>query len=81
MMYRRYRRYGTTGGAARFNEYRAIDARFDSQGTCGHAIRKGERIGYAPRTRVTQCADCWSRWVAENAEADAIERGYTPTCL
>lgn len=70
-----------SGGKARFNEYRDIDARFDSPGTCGHAIRKGDRIGWARRTRETQCAECWAKWRAENADADAIERGYMPTCL
>lgn len=71
--------------AARFNDYRAIQTRFNSTGTCGHAIRKGDSIGWAPRTRETQCADCWSRWVSENAEAERYERqhgfcggGYEP---
>lgn len=72
-----YRSYGR-GRGARFDDYREIEARFDSTGTCGHKIKRGQRIGYAPRFRKTQCAACWARWVAENAEADAIEAGYAP---
>ena len=69
-----YRRYGYSRSADRFDNYREIDARFASTGTCGHAIAKGDRIGWHPRLKKTQCADCWARWVAENAEADALER-------
>ncbi len=65
--------------SARFNDYREITARFDSTGTCGHPIRKGDRIGWAMRFRETHCTACWDRWCAENAEADAIESGYMPT--
>ena len=72
-MYRRYYRNG--GSADRFYNYREIDARFASTGTCGHAISKGDRIGWHPRLKKTQCAGCWQRWVAENAEADTLERG------
>ncbi len=55
--------------------YREIDARFASEGTCGHAIGNGDRIGWHAGLKKTQCADCWRRWVAENAEAEAMERG------
>ena len=72
-MYRRSYRRGQTED--RFYNYREIDARFASQGTCGHAIGKGDRIGWHSGLKKTQCADCWRRWVAENAEADAMERG------
>ena len=65
--------------SARFNDYREITARFDSTGACGHPIRKGDRIGWARRTRETRCTACWDTWCAENAEADAIESGYMPT--
>ncbi len=76
---RRYRRYGGHAGTgARFDDYGEIEARFDSLGTCGHEIKRGQRIGYARRTRETQCPDCWAKWCAENAEADAIESGYSP---
>ena len=73
---RRYRRSYGASGTPRFTDYREIEARFDSMGSCGHAIKQGERIGYAPRHRQTQCAACWARWCAENAEADALEAGY-----
>ena len=78
-MQRRYRTRST--GSARFDDYMGITARFDSDGSCGHAIRKSDAIGWSRRTRETQCADCWRRWSVENTEADAIERGYMPTCL
>ena len=69
----------------RFDCYRQISAQFDSTASCGHAIKKGDIIGYNPSVRDdrgqkrTQCASCWAKWAAENAEADAIERGYLPT--
>ncbi len=65
-----------TQSRARFPDFREINARFDSDGTCGHRITKGERIGYAPRFRETQCEACWTRWCAENAEADMLEGRY-----
>jgi hypothetical protein len=75
----RYHYYFDT--ADRFANYREIRARHASTGACGHAIHKGELIGWNPRVSKAQCAACWARWAAENAEADAIERGYMPTCL
>ena len=70
----------------RFNSYRGISAKFDSIATCGHPVKAGDAIGFAPSRRrgaksETQCADCWAKWQAENAEADAIEAGYMPSCL
>jgi len=64
----------------RFSNYRAITARFDSTGTCGHAIAKGDAIGYARVGRghsATSCATCWAKWSAENAEADQQEAAFT----
>jgi hypothetical protein len=61
--------------ADRFDNYREITAKFNSIGKCGHQITKGDRIGYNKRFGC-QCSNCWSRWVAENREADAIEAGY-----
>jgi hypothetical protein len=58
---------------ARFNQYRSIRAKFSSTGKCGHAITKGDLIGWSPRGSETCCAACWSRWQAENAEAEAYE--------
>jgi hypothetical protein len=59
----------------RFPNYRAIQARFASTASCGHAVKPGETIGYNPRLRAarTVCADCWRRWTAENGEADVYE--------
>ena len=74
MMYRRY--YRNNRSSDRFDNYREIDARFAFTGTCGHDIPKGSRIGWHPTLKKTQCADCWSRWVSENAEAAMMERGY-----
>lgn len=53
--------------ARNYNQYQTIQARFDSQGTCGHAIRKGDPIGYSPKrnrsdSAETQCAECWRAW-------------------
>jgi hypothetical protein len=60
--------------ADRFPNYRDIEARFDSTGSCGHPIKKGDRIGYNKRAGgKTMCAECWHRWCAENAEADYLE--------
>lgn len=75
-----YRRYGYSASADRFCNYRELTARFDSTGTCGHEIHKGDRIGWHPKLKKTQCAACWQRWVAENAEADMQEREYERTC-
>jgi hypothetical protein len=74
-------RYHYYAKADRFPYYRGILARFDSVGSCGHDIRKGDRIGWNPRVRKTQCAACWRAWLGENAEADAIEAGNMPNCL
>lgn len=65
--------------ANRFDNYREITAKFNSTGACGHQIKKGDRIGWNKRFGC-QCSDCWSRWVAENREADAIEAGYMNSC-
>ena len=70
-----YRRYGNSRFADRFDNYREIDARFASTGSCGHPISKGDRIGYHPSLKKTQCSDCWRRWTNENAEAEMMERG------
>ncbi len=59
--------------ADRFSNYRTITARFDSTGSCGHEIKRGDAIGYHRSLKKTQCAACWSRWQAENAEADYLE--------
>ena len=62
-----------------FRDYREIVARHATAATetaCGHAIAEGDRIGYAPlRHKALQCADCWRRWSAENAEAAMLEGG------
>ena len=64
----------------RFSDFMEITAKFDSTGTCGHAIAKGDRIGYARGYRrikgsaQTSCNACWTRWCCENAEADMLER-------
>lgn len=58
----------------RFCNYCTITARFDSEGSCGHPIVKGDRIGWNKRAKKTRCATCWRKWVAENAEADYLER-------
>ena len=64
----------------RFDNYRDIDARFNSTGSCGHAIKKGQAIGYNPRNKRTQCAECWRVWQLENANAAGYEQ-YGSDCL
>lgn len=59
----------------RFDNHREITAKFDSTGACGHPIKKGDRIGWN-RRQGAHCSGCWARWVAENREAEAVERGY-----
>jgi len=76
MMYR----HGYSRSADGFSNYREIEARFNSTGTCGHEIHKGDRIGWHPKLKKTQCADCWARWVDENAETDIQEREYERIC-
>lgn len=66
--------------ADRFENYRELSSNRDDTGKCGHPIKKGEVIGWHPR-HGAQCAGCWERWKAENAEAQAIEDGYLPQCL
>lgn len=71
-------RYGTYGRKAdRFDNYREIAAKFDSTGVCGHPIKKGDRIGYN-KAHGCRCTDCWTKWVEENREADAIENHGAP---
>lgn len=59
--------------ADQFDNYREISARFDSTGNCGHAITKGQVIGYN-RTHGCKCAACWAKWSQENADAAFDER-------
>ena len=66
------RRYRSQPGD-RYDNYAEISARFASTGTCGHEIKKGDRIGWYPSLKKTQCAACWTAWVAENYEADRYE--------
>ncbi len=73
-------RYGRSfSREVRFHDYRTITARFDSQGTCGHAIQKGDQIGYARHggKSHTSCPDCWAKWSSENAEADRYEEQHS----
>ena len=56
----------------RFSNYREMASRFDSPGICGHAIKKGDLIGWNRRYGA-RCSDCWSTWKAENAAAAADE--------
>ncbi len=58
----------------RFDNYLSIKAKFASTGVCGHPIEKGDPIGWNRIAKKTQCADCWRKWQAENAEAAYLER-------
>ena len=57
-----------------FDNYRDILAKFDSTGSCGHAIAKGDAIGYNPRNRKTSCATCWHRWQYDVAAESSMEQ-------
>lgn len=61
----------------RFDNYRTIQARFNSTGGCGHEIIQGQTIGYNGRLKRTMCPDCWAKWCTENAEAQAYEEQYS----
>jgi hypothetical protein len=37
---------------------RWITARFDSQGACGHAIKRGDRIFFYPNGKKALCQNC-----------------------
>ena len=62
---------------ARFSDFHGLTARMDSAACINgpHAIKRGDQIGYSRRHGAV-CAACWSRWCAENAEADAYEARY-----
>jgi hypothetical protein len=64
--------------SVRFNDCREIAAKFDSVGSCGHPIKKGDRIGYGRKGHDshTSCPNCWADWCAENADADRYEAQY-----
>jgi hypothetical protein len=62
-------------GQNRFENYREITAKFDSKGSCGHAIKRGDVIGWH-KTHGAKCPDCWSTWSAENAAAAQDEAMY-----
>jgi hypothetical protein len=57
-----------------FSEYKSIDARFESESTCGHKITKGERIGWNPLNGNTKCAACWKAWYDSEREIDRLNR-------
>lgn len=59
-------------GQNRFDNYRELNSRFDSIAECGHQIKRGDRIGWH-RKHGAQCAACWAKWSAENAEASTYE--------
>lgn len=67
--------------ARNYDKYRPLQAKFDSQGSCGHIIRKGDRIGYStPRYRgekaETQCAECWRKWSNDVANEQEYCNGF-----
>ena len=57
----------------RFSNYRELVSRYAGTGACGHAISKGDVIGWNKR-HGSRCKDCWAKWVGENAAADFDER-------
>ena len=66
----------------RFNDYREITAKRATPATdtaCGHAIAKGDQIGWNRALRRVRCASCWRTWTAENQEAQFIEDALTPS--
>lgn len=64
----------------RFYHFRTIVAKRDSapgEVDCGHPVKKGDEIGYSRKYGI-RCNGCWSKWVAENEEADRLERASAP---
>lgn len=57
----------------RFDNYRERRANVAGHGACGHAVAKGDVIGWNHRHGV-RCTKCWTAWVAENRAADEDER-------
>ena len=41
---------------------------------CGHAVARGDLIGWNPTAKRAQCRACWARWTMENARADFDEQ-------
>ncbi len=64
--------------ADRFSNYREITARRADTGACGHAIKPDDVIGWHSARKIARCAECWRKWAAENADADAYERSIEP---
>ena len=54
---------------------RTITAKFNSLGTCKHSIKKGDRIGWHPRTHRTVCTDCLQKQV-DALDDDDADRYY-----
>lgn len=57
-----------------FDDFREINARRACEGKCGHTIKVGDVIGWSRRFGQGYCPTCWDSWVAENQEADLVER-------
>lgn len=53
-----------------------IQAKFDSTGTCGHPIKKGDRIGWDKYKRLTICKECTEQHERDTAAADFDQMVY-----
>lgn len=61
-----------------YENYREIVAKFPSVGICGHAIAKGDRIGWRPTSKKTVCSSCWTEWIEKDdcESADGYDYEY-----
>jgi hypothetical protein len=55
---------------AEFHMFVRAVAHRDHVATCSHKVKKGDGIGYAPKTRETVCSDCWHAWTDGYAQED-----------
>ena len=77
MGYYRRRNYSNPPMADHFYNYRGIQARFNSIGSCGHEIKVSDSIGYHPGLKKAVCTSCWLKWCEENREAAQWEADYS----
>jgi len=63
-----------------FSDCIEIKAKFATQGACGHAIRKGDRIGWSRSPKYTYCADCWAGRHDDQEQAEPFELQHTYCC-
>lgn len=72
--YRSRRAYVSSSSEPRFDDYRRMNARFESECKCGKKIKAGDEIAYA-RGAKAMCIECFDGWAGEvNEEAMMCDR-------